>query len=263
MKVGYVQFAPTLGNLDATLGCLEELLPRCAPAELIVLPELCNSGYNFASREQAVATAETVSDSRFVAFLVEHCRRHRCHIVSGLNEREGAALYNSAVFVGPNACIGLYRKLHLFYREQNYFEPGNVGLPVFDCGEAKIGMLVCFDWLFPEVWRVLALKSADIICHPCNLVLPGMCQRAIPIHAMINRYYIVTANRVGAEGDLAFTGASLIASPRGEVLTQAPPDTAHVSVVDVDLSRSRDKQITPMNHLINCRRPDQYGMLTE
>ncbi len=263
MRVGYVQFAPSLGDLDATLGNLEELLPRVMPADLIVLPELCNSGYNFASREQAISTAEQITDSRFIAFLAEHCRKRRCHIVSGFNEREGERLYNSAVFVGPSGCSGLYRKLHLFYREQDFFEPGNVGLPVFECGPAKIGIQVCFDWLFPESWRVLAIQSADIICHPCNLVLPGMCQRAIPIHAMINRFYIVTANRVGSEGDLSFTGASLIASPRGEVLTQGPPDTAHVSVVDVDLSRSRDKQITPMNHLIQCRRPDQYGLLTE
>ena len=127
-------------------------------------------------------------------------------MVSGLNERDGDRLYNSAVLVGPEGYVGRYRKLHLFMNEKDYFQPGDAGLPVFDIGACKVGMLVCFDWQFPEAWRVLALKGADVICHPANLVLPGLAQRAVPIHALTNRVYVVTGNRTGTEGGLDLHG---------------------------------------------------------
>lgn len=263
MRIGYVQFEPAWGQLDVTLERLGALLPQSAGADLVVLPELCNSGYSFPSAAAAAAHAESLADSRFLAFLTEHCRRQRCHIVAGFNERDGAVLYNSAVLVGPDGCAGCYRKLHLFRDEKDLFQPGNLGLPVFVCGPARIGMLVCFDWVFPEAWRVLALAGADVICHPSNLVLPGLAQRAVPVHALVNRVFVVTANRVGTEGALTFTGRSLIADPQGEVLSAAPPAEPHVAVVAIDLARARDKQITPRNHLWHDRRPADYARLVQ
>ncbi|MGC9332990.1 MAG: nitrilase-related carbon-nitrogen hydrolase, partial [Anaerolineae bacterium] len=130
-----------------------------------------------------------------------------------------------------------------------------------EIGACRLGMLVCFDWIFPEAWRVLALKGADVICHPSNLVLPGLAQRAVPIHALTNRVYVVTANRVGTEDDLTFTGMSTIASPTGDVLAQASPADEAVSLVEVDLALARDKRITARNDLFADRRPEAYGTL--
>jgi predicted amidohydrolase len=129
---------------------------------------------------------------------------------------------------------------------------------VFDIGGCKLGLLICFDWVFPEAWRVLALKGADIICHPSNLVIPGLAQKAIPVHALVNRVYVVTANRTGREGDLSFTGLSTIAGPRGEVLCQAGPSKEESSLVEIDPAAARDKMVTPRNHLLQDRRPDEY-----
>ena len=261
MKVGFVQFAPTLGDLQATMQKLDRLMPQCAGAELLVLPELCNSGYNFESPEHAWATSEAVTSSVFLQYLESQCQRHNFHIVSGFNEREGDLLYNSAILVGPQGMMGRYRKLHLFMSEKDFFEPGDVGLPVFDIGQARVGMLVCFDWLFPEAWRALALKGADLICHPSNLVLPGLAQRAVPIHALTNRVYVVTANRIGTEVDLTFTGLSTIAGPRGEILLQASSSEESVGLVDVDVALARDKNITPRNNIFHDRRPKEYSDL--
>lgn len=261
MRIAYVQFAPALADCETTIDRLRPLLDECREADLIVLPELCNSGYCFSDRRQAIGAAEPFERSRFVEFLAEHCRRRDCRIVSGLNERDGSALFNSAVFVGPDGPIGRYRKLHLFKDEKDIFERGDLGLPVFDCGQTKIGMLICFDWIFPEVWRVLMLEGADIICHPANLVLPGLAQRAVPIHAMINRLFVVTANRVGAEGPLAFTGMSLIADPLGNVLASAPQDAPQTAVVAIEPQLARDKMITPRNHIVGDRRPAEYAQL--
>jgi predicted amidohydrolase len=181
--------------------------------------------------------------------------------VSGFNERDGERPYNSAVLVGPDGYVGCYRKLHLFMNEKDFFEPGDAGLPVFDIGSCKVGMLVCFDWIFPEAWRSLALQGADVICHPSNLVLPGLAQRAVPIHALTNRVFVVTGNRVGAEGDLSFTGLSTIADPRGQVLVQASATEEEVNLVEVDVSLARDKDITSRNNLWADRRPEAYSVL--
>jgi beta-ureidopropionase len=126
-----------------------------------------------------------------------------------------------------------------------------------------VGMLICFDWIFPEVWRILALKGADIICHPSNLVLPGLAQRATPIHALMNRVYVVTANRIGSEKELTFTGMSTVADPKGEVLAQASPIHEDLSVVEVDIDLSRNKSITSRNNLVADRRPEEYALLAQ
>jgi len=178
--------------------------------------------------------------------------------VAGFNECDGDLLYNASVLVGPQGVIGKFRKLHLFMDEKDIFEPGNLGLPVFDIGYCKVGMLVCFDWVFPEAWRVLSLAGAHVICHPSNLVLP-YAQQAVPVHTMVNRIYAVTCNRTGTEKDLTFTGQSIIANPAGEVLSRAPADGDAISIVEVDIAQAENKGITARNDVFADRRTDVYG----
>jgi len=263
MKIGFVQMRPALGDSQANIKKIEALIENVKDADLVVLPELCNSGYNFKTRESALAAAEQINGSKFIGRLEELCRQYKFHIVSGFNERDNDRLYNTAVLVGPEGYIGKYRKLHLFLNEKDLFVPGNVGLPVFDIGNCKIGMLICFDWMFPEVWRSLALQGVDIICHPSNLVIPGLCQRAVPVHAVTNRIFIITANRVGTEDDLTFTGLSIIADPQGEVLYQSPADKEEAKAVEVDIAQARDKNATTRNHIFDDRRPEEYKKLLE
>jgi len=258
MNVGFIQFSPTLGDMDANIKKIESFADHFKTADLLVLPELCNSGYNFKSSKQAYDSSEEIEKSEFIKFLDSTCKENNLYIASGFNERDGKDLYNSSVLIGPEGFIGKYRKLHLFMNEKEYFKPGNTGLPVFDIGICKVGMLVCFDWMFPEVWRILAIKGADIICHPSNLVLPGLCQRAIPIHSLTNRIYIITANRIGTEDDLTFTGLSTISNPKGEVLYQTSENKEEVKTIHIDISLARDKKVTPSNDIFGDRRPEEY-----
>jgi predicted amidohydrolase len=263
MKVGLVQLAPVLGNPQATLAAIDRLLAGVALPELLVLPELCNSGYNFTSMQQARDLAEPIGDSAFLDHLQRICSRGGCRIVCGFNELADNQLYNTAVLLGPDGVIGKYRKLHLFLNEKDYFQPGDLGLPVFDLGCCRVGLLICFDWFFPEVWRILALKGADIICHPANLVLPGLAQRGVEVHAMTNRVFVILANRTGREGDLAFTGLSRIVDPRGDVLASAAAQQEQVLIADIDVGKARAKHITPRNHVLDDRRPAEYRLLAE
>lgn len=262
-KVGCIQFAPFLGQPQATLDVLSALLPRAKDLDLLVLPELCNSGYNFTDQQQAWNASETIEDSKFINLLSESCKKYNLHIISGFNERDGNDLYNSAVLVGPKGFIGKYQKIHLFNTEKDFFKIGSTGLPVFDIGWCKVGIQVCFDWMFPEAWRILTLKGAEIIGHPSNLVLPGLAQKAVPVHAMINRIFTVTANRIGIEGDLRFTGLSTIANPKGNILVQASDTQEEIIITDCNLEETRDKWVTSRNHVLKDRHPENYALLSE
>lgn len=263
MKVGFIQFSPIIGKLDLTLQRLDELLKKGKEADLLVLPELCNSGYDFETQEQAIALSESIGDSKFINFLHRKSVEYQLHIVTGFCEKDNDSLYNSSVLIGPTGNLGLYRKTHLFLNEKDYFKPGNTDYSIVDIGICKVGMLICFDWVFPEAWRILALKGADIICHPSNIVLPGLCQRSIPGHSICNRVFIVTANRIGTEGELTFTGNSIICDPRGNILSQASSTQEEILISDIDLKLARDKSITSRNHLFFDRRPDKYSSISQ
>jgi predicted amidohydrolase len=257
IKAGFIQFRPELGNQDSNIRTVKSLLPLAKDADLIVLPELANSGYNFPSREYAFENAEDISNSSFVSFLTDEAKKYNLNIVAGINEREGEKLYNSAVLITPEGLSGKYRKIHLFRNEKDIFEKGNLGLPVFDLGVYKIGILICFDWIFPEVWRILAMKGADVICHPSNLVLP-YAQQAVPVHGMINKTFNITANRYGTERDVTFSGKSIISDPFGKTLITAAPDKDEVRIMEMDIEKAREKMITPRNHVFNDRIPEEY-----
>jgi len=262
IKAGFMQFQPQLCDPDLNMSRIEHLIRHAVDADLIVLPELANSGYNFESREQALSVAEEAEKSLYIEFLISISKKYNLFIVSGFNELENNKLFNSAILVGNEGLLGKYRKMHLFMNEWDIFEKGNLGLPVFDIVKCRIGMLVCFDWIFPEAWRILALKGAEVICHPSNLVLP-YAQQAVPVQGLINRTFNITANRIGTERGLTFTGQSIIADPEGKILIKASSDKEEVSIAKLDLTLARNKMITPRNHLFKDRLPSEYSLLSD
>ena len=166
------------------------------------------------------------------------------------------------MITGPNGYIGKYRKIHLFDTEKNCFDPGNLPLKVFDIAEAKVGVMICFDWRFPETARTLALMGADLIAHPSNLVL-SHCPQAMITRCLENRVFAITADRVGREeridGEpLNFIGQSQVVDPNGNILVRASRTSEEVHVVRLDLDLARDKNLTPRNHLFNDRRQNFY-----
>jgi len=261
MRVGFYQYEPQFGevakNLDAVAAALEQ-----AEADLIVLPELFASGYQFVSQDEVMQLAEPVPDGPTTRRLGEIAKRRRMVIVAGLPERAGAACYNSAVVVGPSGFIGCYRKTHLFFEETLFFTPGDTGFEVWDIGPAKIGVMICFDWYYPEAARTLALKGAEIICHPSNLVLPN-CPDSMPVRCLENRVFAITCNRTGSEArgskdQLTFIGNSEVVAPRGTILHRAPRDQEELSIVEIDPADARNKALTPYNDLLRDRRESLY-----
>jgi 5-aminopentanamidase len=259
MRVGYLQFAPVFGDKQANLARVGEFLSG-ARADIVVLPELFATGYVFESREELASLAEEEGGPTFVA-LAEMSRRTGGAIVAGIAERAGASCYNSCFVFARGEVIGSYRKIHLFDREKLFFEPGDRGFSVVDWGGVKLGLLICFDWIFPEAARSLALAGAGILCHPANLLLPH-CPQAMITRCLENRVFAITANRVGTEAragqEIKFIGSSQVVSPHGEVLVRASQEEM-LQVIDIDPARASDKMVTPTNNVILDRRPEFYG----
>jgi len=259
MEISLVQFAPKLCDSNANIASIKQMVKDCE-SSFFVLPELANSGYRFKKFEMAYEASETINNSAFLDEITELANSKNAYFVTGFCERDGLKLYNSSVLIGPQGIIGLYRKLHLFLNEKSIFTPGDKGLPVFDTPVGKIGMLICFDWMFPEAWRKLALDGAQLIAHPSNLVLP-YCQSVVPSYSLVNRCYIATANRIGTEQELTFTGQSVLTDPNGSILLKGQTDKNQVLSTNIDLALANNKSITARNDAFNDRRIDIYGNL--
>ncbi len=266
IKLAFAQTNPTFGEVESNV---EEALAliRSVDADIVTLPELFNTGYAFLSREEVKSFAEGVPDGATCRTLVEESERQKKTLVAGLAEKAGDNVYNTAVLVSKGRFVGLYRKIHLFNREKILFNKGDLKPRVYDIGGVKIGMLICFDWLFPEIWRVLALNGADIVAHPSNLILPYYCQRAMLARSFENHIYTVTANRVGEEkrGNycLKYTGRSQIVSPKMDVLASASDERVECKAAQINLELARNKKVSELNDVFKDRRPNFYRLLTK
>lgn len=261
MRVGYVQFDPVFGDVARNLDLVTARLDQ-VDADLIVLPELFATGYQFLSHEEVLRLAEPVPDGETTTRLADIARRRGMTIVAGLPERAGTRCYNSAVVVGPKGFIGCYRKTHLFFEETLWFTPGDSGFQVWDLGIAKVGVMICFDWFYPEAARTLALQGADIIAHPSNLVLPH-CPDSMVTRCLENRVFSVTANRLGSEARggkdrLTFIGMSEVVGPNGCILHRAPREADDLTIVEIDPAQARTKALNSYNDLLRDRRPALY-----
>ncbi len=261
MKVGYMQFAPEFGESQRNIDVIIDAIRRFQ-GDLLVFPELAVSGYQFLSKDEAWQLGESVPSGETCVQVTQAIQERELYVVVGLAEREQEFLYNSAVLLGPKGYIGTYRKTHLFFEETLWFTPGNTGFQVWDIGLAKLGLLVCFDWFYPEAARTLAIKGADILCHPSNLVLP-YCPDAMVTRCLENHVFAITANRVGREqrgnkSALAFIGLSEIVAPNGQILHRASHNESELFTYEIDVTQARDKRINPYNDLLKDRRPEWY-----
>jgi predicted amidohydrolase len=255
-----VQFNPAFGEVNRNLDRAEALIEG-AQADLLVLPELFNTGYLITSKEEIAALAEEVPGGPTTRRLAAVAKRRNLHLVAGMAERSGDRIYNAAVLISPAGHVATYRKVHLFFEEKLWFDPGDGEFPVYDIGACRVGIMVCFDWFFPEAMRTLALKGAQVVCHPANLVLP-YCQAAMVTRCLENRVFAVTCNRTGTEQrggkSLHYTGKSQITDTMGDILSRAGEDEECVGVFEVDPAKALDKQLNAHNNLFGDRRPSFY-----
>jgi N-carbamoylputrescine amidase len=266
MRVACAQYAVREGDRDRNLDRSLRFFRRATAegAHLVVLPELANSGCDLGSRDQALALAEEIPSGPTIRAWKEETEASGVCLVGGLLEREGDALYNSSVLLGPSV-LERYRKTHLWDREKLLYEPGRE-LPVFDTPLGRIGILVCYDVWFPEAARTLALQGAQILCVPSNAPddwVPETRRRGdltmLNVHciaaANTNRVFVAAANRVGD----GYLGRSCIVDLTGGILALAGPAEEDLVSAEFDLRRAHaEKRLTDLSHAFEDRNPAAY-----
>ncbi|MFX1508663.1 MAG: nitrilase-related carbon-nitrogen hydrolase [Promethearchaeota archaeon] len=263
MKIAAVQMHPRFANPERNRSMMRRYCEKAArqEVELVIFPELCVSGYNFTSMAQVHSLAEVIPEGPTSQLLIKQAEQYSLTIVAGIAEQGmEKRVYNSAVVIGPQGFLGQYRKIHLFAREKEWFTPGNEPPQVWSIPKAVIGVLVCFDWAFPEASRILMLEGCEILCLPSNLVLP-YAQQAMITRSIENRIFTVVANRIGTERTLTFTGRSQITSPKGAILARGQTQRTGLIVAKINPKQAKDKFLTKTNHIIEDRRIKLYDRL--
>ena len=266
LKIAIVQFSPEFADKQKNFSRMQQLVEKVT-ADIIVFPELCTTGYFFLSREEIDQVAETAEGESY-AFFCDMAQRKKAIVVAGFAERHQKNLYNSCWVVIPEAKKPtVYRKTHLFYKENDCFDHGDTGFFVVTDKErdVHIGPMVCYDWRFPESARVLTLLGADVIVCPANLITEAW-KRVMPARAIENNVYLAVANRTGVEKrneeEFRFKGRSAIYDFNGHELAQAGKDDDAVLLADIIPSKTRDKSFNSINNVLTDRQPQHYKPLT-
>ena len=222
VKVAAAQFEPRPGNVRWNISQAIDLAARAGVqgADLVVLPELCTTGYYMFDMFRDLAEP---LDGPTVAIMTELARRHDLQVVLGLAERgTDGRVYDSAVLVGPGGLVGAYRKAHLWDRERTVFTPGE-DAPVIDAGGVlgTLGVLVCYDLEFPETAMRVARGGARILAAPAAFGNETLWRATLSKRARDLGVPVVAANRIGLEGDTVFCGHSMVIDQAGEVVADA------------------------------------------
>jgi predicted amidohydrolase len=266
LKISLVQFTPGFDTPARNLHEIAALLEG-VKTDIILLPELCTTGYSFLSREEAFLAAEG-PEGPCGTFFKQLAVEHKAMVIAGFAEKSGGKVYNSALITLPDGQAKVYRKTHLFFREKQCFDEGDSGFfiiqhPLNDC---KVGVMICNDWRYPEAARSLAMLGADVIACPSNLV-SDVWRIGMPARALENKVYVAVANRCGTEireledgstQSLTFTGGSVLYNYNGEPIEQANKTENRVITLEIDPLLTRDKSFNAFNDLLKDRRPGFY-----
>lgn len=271
IRVGCYQLAPLIAhpsyNLDRCRVAIAEAAGR--GAQLLVLPELAQSGYAFYDREEAQALSETRDGPTLQAW-AQLAAQHHIIVVGGFCERlANGQVANSSVMIEPNGRRTFYRKVHLWDRETQIFTPGCEPPPVVDTHLGRIGMMICYDLEFPEWVRLVALRGAQLLCAPVNWPLtsrPGFqCPPEVirvQANASVNRLFVIACDRCGEERGVNWVGGSTLTDVDGYVLKGGKSvDRKQLLLADIEPGQALNKQISSNNHVLNDRRPALYHAL--
>lgn len=272
LQIACCQFAPDVedpaGNVERIRAVIAAAL--AAGADVVVVPELANSGYVFNSAAEARAAA-VPADGELLRGWAQDAARGSAMVIGGFCELgDDGRVYNSCALVDGEGVLAVYRKLHLWADEQRWFARGEAPAPVIETRHGRVGLGICYDLEFPEVARGLALNGADLIVLPTNCPREPADKEAarggMPIlsllassTAYLNKVFVAVCDRCGTERDLIFEGGSVIADPSGALLAAAPEDRGqHSLLAGCDLVTAADKRTGELNDAFADRRPEHY-----
>jgi beta-ureidopropionase len=236
-------------------------------SNIVCLQELFYAPYFPAGEDRRWLEAAEAVPGETTARMGEVARRLGTVLIAPIAEVAGGRYFNTAVLIGTDGEVkGKYRKVHLpdlvGFREKFYFEPGDMGYPVFETEFARVGIYVCFDRHYPEGARALGLNGAEIVFNP-SATVEGLSRHLWDIeqrgHAVANGYFMGALNRVGYEKPWLsgkFYGSSYFCDPAGKVLAKGSDSGDDIVVADLDLSLI--ESVRGLWHFYEGRRPDTY-----
>lgn len=280
VRVAAVQLESQLGNVEQNLNRALEMVDEAGRegAKLAVLPELSTTG--FCLGEDFMKVAEAIPGPTTNRF-AEVSKRHQMYIVCGLPEKGEVpgVIYNAVALIDPNGNVmGRFRKLHITLylhtadfldEEREIFRPGNE-LPVFRTEIGGIGMLICQDGDYPEPYRVLTLKGAEIITVSVNTPrsFEEMWWKLYCTQAYMNGCFIIACNKVGDEHytfegkeyTAGFLGCSYIAGPFGQIIAKGgqKEEIVYADIDPVEVARARWS-----TKLLRDFRPELYELISK
>ena len=269
------QLAITIGEPDANRKAAAAAVAEAAAAQasLVVLPELCDSGYVFGAdpgpaAAEASSLASPADDNVTLRQWHALAAEHGLIIVGGFCERGAdGRLYNSAAVVDASGTRAVYRKAHLWDSEKLVFTPGDAPPPVVETAIGRVAVMICYDLEFPEWVRLAALNGADLIAAPVNWPYAARPAGERPAEvikaqaaAATNGVFVAVADRCQDERGVSWISGSLIAGPDGYPLAgPVLEDRTAVLAAACDLPAARDKRLDGDNDLLADRRPALYG----
>lgn len=269
IKTAGVQLAPSVDR-ERNLSKAGMLIEVAAGegAKIIALPQLFSLNWFPASIDRKnMALAENEEGPTFT-FLKETAKRLGVVLIGSLFEVDNGRYFNTAVVTGPQGIIGKYRKVHVpqipLWEERAYFSPGDLGFPVFETPYGRIGVQLCWDIFFPEGFRILALKGAEMVFAPTASAFEHShkkWERAISAAAHANGFFVFRVNRVGREEKQEFYGKSFCCGPDGEMIDSPSGASEGVVIAEADLSEVaavRNEWV-----FLKDRRPGAYNEISE
>jgi omega-amidase len=261
MKIAAAQIACALGDIDANVRKIRDFVSRAKDvgAELIVFPEMADTGYSMpVIQKQATPWSEGA-----VPELQKIAQTFSIAIICGVSEREGALIYNSQVFVGPNGnIVAKYRKSHLFspppIEEHKCFSPGGE-FCTFAMNEFRFALSICYDLRFPEMFRTQAVNdNANVFVISSAWPFPRMEHlRALALaRAIENQSYVILSNRVGRDDGVSFCGSSAIVDPYGVLIAAASADREEL--ISAELSQDVIESVRTRMPVFEHLRRDLY-----
>lgn len=291
-RAAAVQFAPQSMKVEENLARMATFIEKAAQEgnQLVVFPELSDTGYvKWPTRRTEVTFAETMMKTAHTIpgasteALAEAARKNNVYVISGLCEKDKnvtGRLFNSCVLIDPAGTVaGLQRKISAPMAETFYFNRGDT-LEVYETELGKIGMLVCYDNLYPEPARVLTLKGMEVLAMVWNAAHPNpptiapdldiptgyqakVIEHVPIIRGMENVIFVVSSSRVGDDefSGGRFLGNSVISSPWGEPLALAGLDEE--KMISAELNLELLPLVRSSRVLLKDRRPELYQRLIE
>ena len=277
VRAALIQAHANMSKEDAIkhqLGMLEEAAAQ--GAKIACLQEIFYGPY-FCAQEGNTdwfRTAENAETGPTVQLMQEFAKKHNMVLVVPIYEEAiQGVYYNTTVVIDADGTnLGKYRKTHIpqvgpIFWEKFFFKPGNLGYPVFDTAVGKVGVVICYDRHFPEIYRILGLKGAQIVFNPSATVESlsrYLWELEQTSQAAANGFWVGALNRVGTEEPISshkFYGSSYFADPRGQIVEQANDTDDAVVIADLDLDLITEVRDTWQFY--RDRRPETYEAMTE